>query len=103
MLHVTCDQCGKLMRPGDDDRYVVRIEVFTPHDPAELTEDDLEADHMEAISELLRDIEDNLVDPQDLEPARHQFRFDLCPGCRNKFLRDPLGKEAAQKFHFSKN
>ncbi|HXG11318.1 MAG TPA: hypothetical protein VNK04_16305 [Gemmataceae bacterium] len=103
MLHVTCDQCGKELRPGDDHRYVVKIEVFTPHDPAAITEEDLDQDHMEAISQLLQDMEENLVDPPDLEPRRHHFRFDLCLECRNKFLRDPLGKEAAQKFDFSEN
>jgi hypothetical protein len=54
MLHVTCDLCGKEIRPGEDGRHVVKIEVFAAHDPAEITEADLEADHMEAVSELLR-------------------------------------------------
>ena len=56
MLHVTCDHCGKQMRAGED-RYVVKIEVFAAHDPAEITEADLEEDHMEAVSELLRELE----------------------------------------------
>ena len=103
MLHVTCDLCGKELRPGDDHRYVVKIEVFATHDPAEITEADLEEDHMEAVSQLLREMEDNLDDPDDLEPAQHHFRYDLCPACRKKFIRDPLGKEAAQKFDFSEN
>jgi len=30
-------------------------------------------------------------------------RYDLCPACVRKFLRDPLGKDAAQKFDFSEN
>jgi hypothetical protein len=58
---------------------------------------------MEAISQLIQDMEDNLVDGPEVEPRRHHFRFDLCPDCRSKFLRDPLGKEAAQKFDFSEN
>jgi hypothetical protein len=103
MLHVTCDQCGKELRPDNDDHYVVKIEVFAPRDPAMITEEDLDQDHMEAISQLIQDMEDNLVDPQELEPRQHHFRFDLCPECRSKFLRDPLGKEAAQKFDFSEN
>jgi hypothetical protein len=27
----------------------------------------------------------------------------MCPECRKRYLRDPLNKEAAQKFHFSEN
>lgn len=103
MLHVTCDLCGKLLRPGEDPRYVVKIEVFAAHDPSEITEADLEDDHMEAVSQLLRDLEDNLVDPEDLEQATQHFRYDLCQGCRKRYSRDPLTKETAQKFDFSEN
>ena len=103
MLHVTCDLCRKEMCPGHDHRYVVKIEVFAAHDPGKITEADLEDDHMEAVSELLREMEDNLEDPDLAEPTYKHFRYDLCPECHQKFLRDPLGKEVAQKFDFSKN
>jgi hypothetical protein len=103
MLHITCDRCGKELRAGED-HYVVKIEVFARHDPSLLTEADLEEDHMEAVSELLRQMED--VDDL-VEPTSHHRRYDLCPGCREAYLRDPLskevGKEAAQKFDFSEN
>jgi hypothetical protein len=104
MVHVTCDLCGKELRPGDDHCFVVKIEVFAAHDPSEITEADLEDDHMEAVSQLLREMEDGLDDfDEDSEPSSQNFRFDLCLECRRKFQRDPLGKEAAQKFDFSKN
>ena len=102
MLHVTCDLCGKELRPGDD-HHVVKIEIFAAQDPAEITEADLDDDHMEAVSELLREMEDGLEDPDVAEPPHRHFRYDLCPGCRKRFVRDPLGKEAAQKFDFSEN
>src|SRR5689334_12666344 len=57
MLHVTCDLCGKELRPGEDHHYVVKLEVFAAHDPAEITEADLDDDHMEAVSQLLREME----------------------------------------------
>ena len=66
-------------------------------------EADLDEDHMEAVSQLLREMEDNLDDLDGVEPAQHHFRYDLCPECRKKFVRDPLGKDAAQKFDFSEN
>ena len=102
MLQVTCDLCGKQVFPGDHYHFVVKIEVFAAQDPRELTEADLDDDHMEAISELLRD-EDNLPDPEVAAPAYKNFRYDLCPRCHKKFVKDPLSKEAAQKFHFSEN
>jgi hypothetical protein len=103
MLRVTCDLCGKELAPGHDHRFVVKMEVFAAHDPAKITESDLDDDHMEAVSELLRDMEDNPEDPDVVEPAYKHFRYDLCPECHTRFVRDPLGKESAQKFDFSEN
>jgi hypothetical protein len=103
MFHITCDICGKEISSGEDHRFVVKIEVFAAHDPAELTEADLEEDHMEAVSQLLREAEDGLPDPEANAPTYKNFRYDLCPECQKKFVRDPLSKEAAQKFDFSEN
>jgi hypothetical protein len=103
MLHITCDLCGKELLPGDDHRYVVKLEVFAAHDPREITEADLDEDHMEAVSQLLRDMEENETDEPEMAPTYQKFRYDLCPDCQKKFVRDPLGKEAAQKFDFSEN
>lgn len=103
MLHVTCDLCGRELTLGEDHRFVVKMEVFAAHDPTEITEADLDEDHMEQLSELLRELEDNPNHQAVLEPTRRSFRYDLCPQCQKKFVRDPLGKELAQKFDFSEN
>jgi hypothetical protein len=103
MLHVTCDLCGKELCPGHDQRFVVKMEVFAAHDPAKITEADLDDDHMEAVSELLQEMEDNPEDFDFVAPSCKHYRYDLCPECHKKFLRDPLGKEVGQKFFFSKN
>jgi hypothetical protein len=100
MQHFSCDLCGKPMTPGNDPRYVVKVDVYAAHDPAELTDADLDNDHMEEVSQMLTEAEESAG---DLVPAFKQFRYDLCPDCHVKFLRDPLNKEAAQKFHFSEN
>jgi hypothetical protein len=102
MLHVTCDLCGKKLRPAEDHHYVVKIEAYAAHDPAEITEADLDEDHMEAVSKILRDMEENPAEVQVAARYQH-FRFDLCSECHQKFVRDPLGKEHAPKLHFSKN
>jgi hypothetical protein len=103
MLHVTCDLCGKELRPGDDERYVVRIEVYATHDPCTLTESDLDDDHMEAVSELLSQDENGTVDPDEEFPAHKNLRYDLCPPCQKKFLKDPLNREINLHFDFSEN
>lgn len=102
MMHYSCDVCGKDLLPGDDDRYVVKIEAFPAQDPAQLTDADLDDDHMQAISELLNDLEDSEGELTLPEPSKH-FRYDLCPECHQRFIRDPLGKEQQHKLFFSKN
>jgi hypothetical protein len=92
MFHFTCDLCGKELRAGED-RYVVKVEVFAARDPGELTEADLDADHLEEVSQLLQELGD---DPDALaEPASQRLRFDLCPDCRCRYVRDPLPRDAA--------
>jgi hypothetical protein len=102
MMHFTCDQCGKGMRPDCDPRYAIKIEVCAAHSPTQLTDDDLDDDHIETLSELLRDLEEG-VESALLPPPRQEFRYDLCPDCHEKFVRDPLGKDLIQKLSFSEN
>ena len=102
MQHITCDLCGKELRPGEDHRYVVKIEAYAAHDPAEITEADLDEDHMEALSQTLRELEENEASPELTEPYKN-FRYDLCADCHKRFVQNPLAKEAAQKFDFSEN
>jgi hypothetical protein len=104
MIHVTCDLCGKDLRPGNDHSFVVKIEVFPLKDPTELTAADMEEDHLEAVSSMLREMEeDGLEGTGHIEPADRRFRYDLCPECHEKFVRDPLGREPAPNFDFSEN
>ena len=102
MMHFSCDLCGKSLVPGDDHRYVVKIEAYAAQDPAEITDADLDEDHMEAVSQLLRDMEESMEDADVDQPCQN-FRFDLCPECLEHFVRDPLGKEQTHKMFFSKN
>ncbi len=101
MQHFSCDLCGKELLAEADRRYVVKIEVFAARDARALTEDDLNDDQLESLSELLQDLEAGGPVPE-LPPDYKQMRMDLCPECHKKFLRDPLNKEAA-KFDFSEN
>ena len=101
MLHFSCDLCGKELQPDADRRYVVKMEIYAAHDPNELTEDDLDDDHLETLGDLLQQIEEDGLE-DDLTPMYKQIRYDLCPDCHKRFLRDPLNKEA-HKFDFSEN
>jgi hypothetical protein len=102
MVHFTCDLCGKDLTATGDPRYVVKIEAFAGFDPTEITEEDLDGDHMEAVSQILQRDEASSADDMTA-PVHKGFRFDLCPDCHAKYLKDPLAKEFVRSFDFSKN
>jgi hypothetical protein len=87
MVHFTCDLCG---RDVDRQRFVVKMEAFAASQSEALTEDDLEDSNLEAVAEILRDMEDGL--PCTLPAPTRHWRFDLCPDCHGRFSRDPLSK-----------
>src|SRR3972149_1714149 len=99
MVHYTCDMCGKALLVDEDTRYVVKIEVFAAYDPMELTGEDVEADHLEEISQLVSEMEQ--MDPKELEEDVYKsFRFDLCPTCRDKYVEDPFGTKMRPRMRF---
>jgi hypothetical protein len=102
MVHFTCDLCGKELTPSSESRYVVKIEVAPGFDPTQLREDDLDDDPMEAVAELLQR-DENLSADDIAAQSPKGFRFDLCPGCHGKFVKDPLGREWVRSFDFSQN
>ena len=107
MRHFSCDLCGKDLTAsphgGADARYVLRMEVAPAGGGAGLLcEADLDQDHLDAMAELLDDLEADPEPPHEL-PATLRLEFDLCPGCRQRFVADPLGRERVPKPRFSKN
>lgn len=99
MLHFTCDLCGQQLGGR---RYVATLEVYPAFDPEDLDEDDLDADHLQEISELIQEMEAT-GRPRDDESGPKEFRFDLCPNCQRRYVRDPLGREAIRRLDFSEN
>ena len=53
MRHFSCDLCGKDLTPGTDARFVLRMEVIAATDPSQLSDDDLDSDHVEEMAQLL--------------------------------------------------
>ena len=102
MVHFTCDLCGKDLTASGDPRFVVKISAYAGFDPTQITEDDLDDDHMEAVSQLLRRDEE-LCRRGVRAQLSKEFRFDLCPCCHVKFLKDPLGRDMVRSLDFSQN
>ncbi|OJW15822.1 MAG: hypothetical protein BGO49_09485 [Planctomycetales bacterium 71-10] len=104
MVHFTCDLCGKDITSSGEDRFVVKMEAYPGFDPNEIKEEDLDDDPMEAVADLIRrDDAFASQDPADDACRRRSFRFDLCPCCHRRFVRNPLGKSSANVLDFSKN
>ena len=101
MIHYSCDCCKRTL-DADDLRYVVKMEVYAAIDPAAMDDMDDDQDHLQEIQEILQRAGD-AVDPQIGDDVYEQLRFDLCPECRKKFLKNPLGRDGAKQFDFSKN
>jgi hypothetical protein len=99
MQHFTCDLCGKGL---GEKRYVAKLEMYPAFDPGELTEADLDIDHLQEIASQI-DHSDTL-DFLDQEETRSiKIQFDLCPLCHSRYRNDPLGKQHRNPLHFSEN
>ena len=101
MIRYSCDICKRDIDPKEDLRYVVKIEIYAAFDPMALEEDD--RDHLQEIRDILERSEDAESD-QIGDDVYQQLRFDLCPECRKRFLKNPLGRESTTKIlNFSEN
>jgi hypothetical protein len=102
MIRYSCDLCKRELDPQDDLRYVVKIEVFAALDPA-VGDDEDDRDHLEEIQEVLERLEESPCEAIG-DDVYQQLRFDLCPECRRRFVKNPLGRAKAVKaFGFSTN
>ncbi len=112
MIHYSCDLCKRRLDPEDDLRYVVKIEVYAAVDPVNADacgescgldcHADDDRDHLQEMQEILQRMDDTADDAVG-EDVYQQLRFDLCPECRKKFTKNPLGRESSKHFDFSKN
>ncbi len=102
MIHFSCDLCKRPLDAEEDIRYVVKMEVFAAFDPAITDEIDDDRDHLQEIQDILEHIEDAESD-QIGDDVYQQMRFDLCPECRKKFVKSPLGREVVRVLGFSEN
>jgi hypothetical protein len=79
------------------------MEIYAAFDPVTTDENEEDRDHLQEVQDILEGLED-AADDQIGDEVYQQMRFDLCPECRKKFAKSPLGREAANKvFHFSEN
>jgi len=102
MIHHSCDLCKRLIDTEEDVRYVLKMEVYAALDPA-LDDVDDDRDGLQDVQDMLQRIDELETSEVAQDDVYQQLRFDLCPECRKKFLKAPLGREAIKQFDFSQN
>ncbi|MEN6459578.1 MAG: hypothetical protein ABFC63_11695 [Thermoguttaceae bacterium] len=102
MIRYSCDLCKRELDSHDDLRYVVKMEIYAAFDPTGANVEDEDRDHLEEIQDILEGLEDSDSDEVG-DDVYQQLRFDLCPECRKKFVKNPLGRKPAKAFGFSSN
>lgn len=102
MIHHSCDCCKCLIDPRQALRYVVRMEVYAAAEPSDSDEREDDRDHLAEIQDILERMEDTEGDEIG-DDVYQQLRFDLCPQCREKFINNPISREASPQFNFSEN
>ena len=101
MIHFYCDLCQRRI-DEDETRFTVKLEAYPANDnlDADLEVED-DRDHLLEIHEALELRQD--PQGQDLDEEVYvEMKFDLCPECHRRFIRNPLGRDLVQ-LHFSEN
>ena len=106
MIRYSCDMCGRSLLPEEDDRYVVKIEVYAACDSI-----DADGEEEEFINDFEEDDDDDdgddemdSLDPDEIESIEYKtFRYDLCCKCHSKYLQDPLSIKSIRRGRFSEN
>ena len=102
MIRYYCDLCKRDLDPERDLRYVVKVEVYAAFDPTVADDEDDDRDHLQEIQDILERLGD-AESEQVGDDVYKELRFDLCPECRRKFVKNPLGRETAKVLDFSEN
>ena len=101
MIHYSCDRCGRSLE-NDDLRYVVQLEVYAAVEPMDVEDDEDDRDHLVEINEVLERLDDSEIDSAGDDIYR-KMRFDLCPDCQQRLLRNPIGRNTVPQLNFSAN
>jgi hypothetical protein len=89
MIRYECDKCGAALKANDQERFIVKMEVYAAAGPVDLDGESVidAASELNAVLDKLRD-----ADPDEVEDQTYRsFRFDVCDACRRALLKNPLG------------
>ncbi len=106
MIRYSCDMCGRSLVPEEEERYVVKIEVYAACDSMDVDCEDEEFLNEFEETEDSNDCDEEIdgLDPDDIEGIEYKtFRYDLCCKCHSRYLQDPLSIKSIRRGRFSEN
>ncbi|MDP6924577.1 MAG: hypothetical protein R2568_10660 [Candidatus Scalindua sp.] len=105
MIRYSCDMCGRSLVPDEDERYVVKIEVYAACDSMDVDcEDEEFINDFEEDDDDENDEEIDNVESDEIESIEYKtFRYDLCSKCHSRYLQDPLSINSIRRGRFSEN
>lgn len=104
MINYNCDMCGKSLVPEEDDRYVVKIEIYAACDSMDVDDDEELINDLEEEDDEDDDDELDSLDPDEINSIEYKtFRYDLCSKCHSMYLQDPLSIKSIRRGRFSEN
>jgi hypothetical protein len=105
MIRYSCDMCGRSLVPDEDERYVVKIEVYAACDSMDADcEDEEFINDFEDDDDDESDEEIDNIDSGEIENIEYKtFRYDLCCKCHSRYLQDPLSINSIRRGRFSEN
>ena len=104
MIYYNCDMCGKSLVPEEDDRYVVKIEIYAACDSMEVDDDEGLIDDFEEEEDEEDEEEVDNIDPEEMDGVEYKtFRYDLCSKCHSRYMQDPLSINSIRRGRFSEN
>jgi hypothetical protein len=96
--------CGKSLVPEEDDRYVVKIEIYAACDSMEVDDDEGLIDDFEEEEDEEDEEEVDNIDPEEMDGVEYKtFRYDLCSKCHSRYMQDPLSINSIRRGRFSEN
>lgn len=85
-----CHRCGRSLRPGKGELYVVRIEAVADPYPPDLDETELGEDLEGRIASLIGEFE-NVSERELMDQVHRRFTLQLCVGCYRRWIENPAG------------
>jgi len=89
-LPLFCHRCGRELRPGRGELYLVRIEAFADPHPPSFDDEDLERDPAGRIEQTIEALRE-LSSQEAMDQVYRRLTLYLCTPCYQHWIENPVG------------